>query len=128
MTKPLALFDRNLTVNAQAQFGEVRFQVTDMESRPVDGLTFEDCIPLQEADSLKHPVSWRGGDLKEVLGKVIRLDVVALGQFWGQGPYTGGAPKGKFPLAISFTLADGKDVADRIPPQGSRGWLRGYLR
>jgi len=61
-------------------------------------------------------------------GKVIRLDVVALGQFWGQGPYTGGAPKGKFPLAISFTLADGKDVADRIPPQGSRGWLRGYLR
>jgi hypothetical protein len=61
-------------------------------------------------------------------GKVVRFDMVALGEFWGQGRYTGGAPEGKFPLAISFTLADGSDVADRIPPQGSRGWLRGYLR
>jgi hypothetical protein len=61
-------------------------------------------------------------------GKVVRFDVVALGQFWGNGPFTGNAPAGKFPLAISFTLADGQDVADAIPPQGSRGWLQGYLR
>jgi len=70
-------------------------------------------------------------DLKGIVevrdGKVVRFDVVALGDFWGQGRYTGGAPEGKFPLAISFTLADGTDVADGIPPQGSRGWLKGYL-
>ena len=58
---------------------------------------------------------------------VVRFDMVALGEFWGEGSFTRGAPKGRFPLAISFTLADGTDVADRIPPQGSRGWLRGYL-
>ena len=61
-------------------------------------------------------------------GKVVRFDVVALGEFWGEGRYTRGAPEGKFPLAVSFSLADGSDVADKIPPQGSRGWLRGYLR
>lgn len=61
-------------------------------------------------------------------GKVVRFDVVALGKFRGEGRYTRGAPKGKFPLAVSFSLADGSDVADKIPPQGSRGWLRGYLR
>jgi len=61
-------------------------------------------------------------------GKVVRFDVVALGDCWGEGRYTRGAPEGKFPLAISFSLADGSDVADAIPPQGSRGWLRGYLR
>lgn len=61
-------------------------------------------------------------------GKVTRIDFVVRGDFWGHGPYTGGAPKGKFPLAISFTLADGTHVADRIPPQGSRGWLRGYMQ
>lgn len=61
-------------------------------------------------------------------GKVTRLDLVAKGDFWGAGPYTGGAPPGKFPLAISFTLADGTDIADQVPPQGSRGWLRGYLQ
>ena len=60
-------------------------------------------------------------------GQVVRLDMVCRGEFRGEGPYTRGAPKGKFPLAISFTLADGTDVADRVPPQGSRGWLEGYL-
>jgi hypothetical protein len=60
--------------------------------------------------------------------KVVRLDFVALGDFWGEGTYTKGAPKGKFPLAVSFTLADGSDTADGIPPQGSRGWVPGYLR
>ena len=61
-------------------------------------------------------------------GKVTRLDVVAKGEFWGEGTYTRNAPKGRFPLAIAFTLADGKDAADTIPPQGSRGWLPGYIR
>lgn len=61
-------------------------------------------------------------------GAVVRFDVVVLGEFWGEGPFTGGAPKGRFPLAIAFTLADGSDVADGIPPQASRGWLQGYLK
>lgn len=60
-------------------------------------------------------------------GKVTRFDVVAQGDFWGEGRYTTGAPKGRFPLAISFSMADGADTADAIPPQGSRGWVRGYL-
>lgn len=60
--------------------------------------------------------------------RVVRFDVVALGDAWGEGTYTGGAPEGRFPLAVSFTLADGTDVADAIVPQGSRGWLPGYLR
>jgi hypothetical protein len=61
-------------------------------------------------------------------GKIVRFDIVALGKFQGEGTYTRGAPKGKFPLAAAFSLADGTDVADKVPPQGARGWLRGYLR
>ncbi len=68
------------------------------------------------------------GKVEAKNGKVIRLDVVAKGQFWGEGTYTRNAPKGRFPLAIAFTLADGKDAADTIPPQGSRGWLPSYIR
>lgn len=60
--------------------------------------------------------------------KVTRLDVVARGLFEGHGEYTKGPPPGKFPLAISFSLADGSDMADRIPPQGSRGWVENYLQ
>lgn len=68
------------------------------------------------------------GRIETKAGKVTRFDVVAKGEFWGEGTYTRRAPKGRFPLAIAFTLADGKDAADTIPPQGSRGWLPGYMR
>src|SRR5262249_55069353 len=33
-------------------------------------------------------------------GRVVRLDMVAKGFYWGEGQYTAGAPKGKFPLAV----------------------------
>ena len=68
------------------------------------------------------------GKVETKNGKITRLDLVASGQFWGEGSYTRNAPKGKFPLAIAFTLADGKDAADTVPPQGSRGWLPGYIK
>lgn len=68
------------------------------------------------------------GYLKVSQGKLVQLNMVVRGLFSGEGRYTAGAPKGKFPLAISFTLADGTDIADRVPPQGSRGWVADYLR
>ena len=61
-------------------------------------------------------------------GKITRFDIVSHGDFQGHGPYTSNAPKGWFPFAVAFTMADMKDVADRIPPQGSRGWIAGYLK
>lgn len=67
------------------------------------------------------------GELQTEKENVVVWNMVASGQYFGDGKYTRGAPPGKFPLAISFTLADGKDMADAIPPQGSRGWVKGYL-
>lgn len=61
-------------------------------------------------------------------GEVTRFDLVAKGMFRGEGRYTRNAPKGEFPVAIAFRLADGSDLADGVPPQGSRGWLDGYIR
>ena len=60
--------------------------------------------------------------------KVTRFDLVFKGRFRGEGRYTRNAPKGEFPIAMAFELADGSDPADTIPPQGSRGWLDGYIR
>ena len=68
------------------------------------------------------------GQLTVAGPKVTGIKMVAKGTFAGEGPYTRNAPKDPFPLAISFTLADGSDIADSIPPQGSRGWLRGYIQ
>ena len=59
--------------------------------------------------------------------KVVRFDAVAKGLFWGEGTYSRGAPKGKFPFGVAFTLAGGKGEVLEVPPGGARGNLKGYL-
>jgi hypothetical protein len=49
-----------------------------------------------------------------------RFDVVAVGDHWGEGPFTRGARPGRMPLGIAFELTSGKSGADRVPPQGAR--------
>ena len=66
-------------------------------------------------------------DLSDSSSPVInRLDMVAKGEFWGRGRFTGYQPMGKFPLAIAFRIADGTDPADSILPHGGKGWMEGY--
>jgi hypothetical protein len=60
-------------------------------------------------------------------GKVTRFDIVAHGQFWGHGTYTPGAPKGRFPLAISFTLGATNDPLYNLVPDAVRCYAD-YLR
>ncbi len=54
-----------------------------------------------------------------------RFDLVALGDHWGEGPFTRGARPGKTPLGIAFRLGDLEVAADRVRPQASH-WLDGY--
>jgi hypothetical protein len=49
-----------------------------------------------------------------------RFDVVAVGEHWGEGHFTGGARPGRRPLGIAFELAAGDTAADRVPPQAAR--------
>ena len=59
---------------------------------------------------------------------VTDFELVALGEFFGEGGYTRNAPKGRFPFVVTFQLADGTDIADAVAPQGARGWIDGYLK
>ena len=68
------------------------------------------------------------GEIEVENQQVTRLDLVVLGEFWGEGRYTRGAPEGRFPLVVTLECSDGTDLADGIPPQGSRGWLDGYMK
>jgi len=94
----------------------------------LDGTTLRGTVHLETGDGKRGYVARLLGKLEVQNGKVVRFDMVADGSFWGQGPYTGNAPQGRFPFAVGFRLADGTDAADRVPPQGSRGWVQGYLR
>jgi hypothetical protein len=53
-------------------------------------------------------------------GGIRRFDVVAIGEHWGEGPYTRGARPGRTPLGIAFVLAAGDRESDKVPPQAAR--------
>ncbi|MGH7172567.1 MAG: hypothetical protein ACRELF_09680 [Gemmataceae bacterium] len=57
---------------------------------------------------------------------VDRLDVVAVGEHWGEGDFTRGARPGRKPLGIALELVSGERAADKIPPQAARN-LEDYL-
>ncbi|MFN3191882.1 MAG: hypothetical protein ACE361_15330 [Aureliella sp.] len=85
-------------------------------------------VNLATADGARGYQATLRGRLKHDGKQVTELELICSGEFWGHGRYTQNPPAGKFPLAIAFTIADGTDVADAVPPQGSRGWVDGYLR
>lgn len=77
VTKPLTFTGTRLEINADVRpKGELRFELQDAEGKALPGFALEDCQPLQ-GDSLRHLVSWKGGDLKALAGKPTRLRCVA---------------------------------------------------
>jgi hypothetical protein len=68
------------------------------------------------------------GTLESKDGKVIRLDLLAKGDFWGEGTFSRGAPKGRFPFAVAFSIADPDSATSKVPPQAARGNVKAYLR
>ncbi|MEZ5305005.1 MAG: hypothetical protein R3F11_30820, partial [Verrucomicrobiales bacterium] len=58
-------------------------------------------------------------------GALAKLDFIALGDHWGDGPYTKGARPGRTPIGFAFQYLPEPKPADQIPPQAGR-WLQGY--
>jgi len=74
-TKPFTLFKPSIGVNLDARYGEMRFQLTDEKSDPLEGFSFDQCVPLQGIDALDQKLEWREGDPGAVTGRVLRLEV-----------------------------------------------------
>ena len=75
LTKPMAIFSDEIYLNAQAPFGEIRYQLTDEKSVPIQGFTFNNCKPLKLEDQMKWPLRWEGSSLDQIKGKVVRLEM-----------------------------------------------------
>lgn len=66
-----------------------------------------------------------GGLLHFKDGKFDQIDVVAVGEHWGDDSVTrSGARPGRTLLGVAFSLADPARPIERIPPQGAREWGR----
>ena len=83
-------------------------------------------VHLETADGTRGFVAVLRGETKREDNKLSHFDLVAKGEFWGEGKYTKGAPSGRFPFAVAFRLANGTDVADSVAPQGLKGWSQPY--
>ena len=59
--------------------------------------------------------------------RIVRFDLLAIGDHWGEINLSRGARPGRSPLGVAFELGDGSDPADGIPPQGARD-LSHYYR
>src|SRR5262249_26235147 len=59
--------------------------------------------------------------------RVVRLDMVAKGLLWDSGHPPPHAPKENSPRPGAPPRAGGDEEAARAPPQGSKGWLEGYI-
>lgn len=74
-TKPFTLFGGEILLNAAADYGEVRFQLTDEKSRPIEGFSFDDCIPLRGGNSIAHELEWKGVEPSTLADRPLRLEV-----------------------------------------------------
>lgn len=103
--------------------GEVRVAELELADGRLQGR-----VELRSADNAREYVTELLGHMKtDSQGELTRFDLVALGQFEGEGRYTRGAPPGKYPFAVAFRLIEPACAADRVIPGGARHNLAGYL-
>ena len=75
-TKPFTLREPGIYINAAANYGEVRFQLTDERSVPLEGYSFADSLPLRGKDALRFPLRWKNSfDPGKILLRPLRLEV-----------------------------------------------------
>ncbi len=82
---------------------------------------------LETADRKRGFVAALRGRAEFDGDELVRFDLAARGAHWGHGPFTRGAPDGRFEVSIATRLADQKSASSRVPPQGARA-LQDYLR
>lgn len=58
VSKPLTLFEPQLTVNLQAPQGEALFQLSDVKGAPLPGFRFDDCEVATQVDDLRFALRW----------------------------------------------------------------------
>jgi hypothetical protein len=77
LTRPFALREPEIYVNADASRGDLRVEIADLDGTAIDGWTFSQCNPVRE-DGIAQRVTWAGGaEQSQIVRRPIRLRVRA---------------------------------------------------
>jgi len=75
-SRPLRFAGKNLELNfVTEKGGEIRVELRDEKETPLPGFGLEDCTILR-GDDIAGAVSWKGGDLGKLAGRVVRMRIV----------------------------------------------------
>ncbi len=72
-TKPFILDAPDVSLNISAPHGGVKIQISNINSNPYVGFTFDDFNEWR-GDSLAISLSWRGHDLSELVGRAVSFE------------------------------------------------------
>lgn len=75
LTRPFALLEPDIFLNADARKGEILVEVRNADGALVPGFELGNCVPIR-GDSIRHRVRWRGR-LDAIRRKPIRMRIVA---------------------------------------------------
>ena len=77
LTRPFALREPEIYVNADASSGELRVEIADLNGTAIDGFAYSQCNPVRE-DGIAQRVTWAdGADASQIVRRPIRLRVRA---------------------------------------------------
>ncbi|MHC4994076.1 MAG: hypothetical protein ACYTGQ_03390 [Planctomycetota bacterium] len=105
-TKPMGVWSDDIHLNAAAPYGEIRYQLTDERSQPIEGFTFDDCEPFKADDQLDWPLRWKNAKTGDIAGKVIRLEL----QFENANIYSLTAAYHMLDAQDQWLLKEGKPI------------------
>jgi hypothetical protein len=88
---------------------------------------FTGSISIEAESSLRGYAAHLLGSIRAEGETLKQFDIIARGMAWGSGPFNGGAPRGKYPFAVRFTIAQGVWPFDSIPPGAARTRAAEYL-
>ena len=74
-TKPFVLEGGGIQINADASYGEIRAQVTDVKSQPIEGFSFDDSEEIRGKDGLSLSLRWKGGEVGQLPNTPVRLEL-----------------------------------------------------
>jgi hypothetical protein len=91
------------------------------------GDRFTGSVSIEDKTSSRGYAAQLSGFVRADGDGLKEFDIIARGLAWGSGSYNSGAPRGKYPVAVRFTIAQGVWPFDYVPPGAARTRAAEYL-
>lgn len=75
MTRLMVFSEPELKINIQCPSGDARVQISDDSGKPLEGFSFDDCVPFTGDDLFWEPQWTSGKSLSDVLRQPVRIEV-----------------------------------------------------